>query len=340
MANRPNLKSLSLNLGYARGFPVDREGNERKALDDYYDKNTFPKSIVVNGKSKKVRWDRTTNKPYNEKQAKLQVNLKLYKTKTPDKDYKYLSKKAEIEKKTETGPAGWRKALSFKSDGETVVEQEHRQWLKRQTKGLESLKVGTSFADSELESQKAKLKQNVSTVEIGTINDKLAKQKFNRNLLSDSDAQLVSDSFNMSQSITGGDRLEGIGLGKGKWPGPANAEDLKFNTSGESISGAEIKEKNGVATVEVPKKSWSDIKGMKRGRERDKLAIEYFKDKGIDLEANTRHKQRDIAKDLYIDNRVFVKDKGWTSIEDVEEGEKSTYHTRDGSGPHRTYSSD
>lgn len=326
MANRPNLKSLSLNLGYARGFPVDREGNERKALDDYYDKNTFPKSIVVNGKSKKVRWDRTTNKPYNEKQAKLQVNLKLYKTKTPDKDYKYLSKKAEIEKKTETGPAGWRKALSFKSDGETVVEQEHRQWLKRQTKGLESLKVGTSFADSELESQKAKLKQNVSTVEIGTINDKLAKQKFNRNLLSDSDAQLVSDSFNMSQSITGGDRLEGIGLGKGKWPGPANAEDLKFNTSGESISGAEIKEKNGVATVEVPKKSWSDIKGMKRGRERDKLALQYYKDRGLDLQGKPGQNQREVAQDLYVDNRVYVKDKGWTSIENVEKGEELFHH--------------
>lgn len=116
---------------------------------------------------------------------------------------------------------------------------------------------------------------------------------------------------------------------------------LDFNedlTKQATISGAKVDEETG--DVEIPKKSWSDIKGMKRGRERDKLAIEYFKDKGIDLEANTRHKQRDIAKDLYIDNRVFVKDKGWTSIEDVEEGEKSTYHTRDGSGPHRTYSSD
>ena len=115
---------------------------------------------------------------------------------------------------------------------------------------------------------------------------------------------------------------------------------LDFNedlTKQATISGAKVDEETG--DVEIPKKSWSDIKGMKRGRERDKLAIEYFKDKGIDLEANTRHKQRDIAKDLYIDNRVFVKDKGWTSIEDVEEGEKSTYHTRDGSGPHRTYSS-
>ena len=184
--------------------------------------------------------------------------------------------------------------------------------------------------ESELQSQKAKLKQNVSTVEIATINDKLAKQKFNRNLLSDDDAQLVSDSFNMSQSITGGDRLEGIGLGKDKWPGPANAEDLKFDTSGESISGVKIKEKDGVATAEIPKKSWSDIKGMKRGRERDKLALEYYKDRGIDLQAKGGQSQRDMVKDLYIDNRVFVKDKGWTAIDKVEKGDELFHHSREG----------
>ena len=184
----------------------------------------------------------------------------------------------------------------------------------------------TAQKDSELESQKAKLKQNVSTVEIGTINDKLAKQKFNKNLLSDSDAQLVSDSFNMSQSITGGDRLEGIGLAKNNFPGPAKPGDTDFDTSGESISGAEVKEKDGVATVEIPKKSWSDIKGMKRGRERDKLALEYYKDRGLDLQGKPGQNQREVVQDLYVDNRVYVKDKGWTSIENVEKGEELFHH--------------
>ena len=147
MAKKPNLKALELNLGYSRGFPVDRQGNERKALDEYYKKNTYPKSIVVNGKSKRVRWDKTTNKIYNEKHAKEQVNLKLYKTKTPDQDYEYLNLEREIQKKTKTGPAGFRKALSFKSDDETVVEQEHRQWLARQTEKLNSLRSGTSFKE-------------------------------------------------------------------------------------------------------------------------------------------------------------------------------------------------
>ena len=116
-----------------------------------------------------------------------------------------------------------------------------------------------------------------------------------------------------------------------------NKLDFKTSLDAETLgTGAKVNEEG---EVEIPKKSWSDIKGMKRGRERDKLAIEYFKDKGIDFKAKGRHRQSEIAKDLYIDNRVFVKDKGWTSIEDVEEGEKSTYHTRSDRGPSRTYSS-
>ena len=145
MAEKPTLESLSLNLGYSRGFPVDRAGNESKVLNEYKSKNVRPKSIVVKGRSKRVQWDSNTGKIYDEKEAKKQVNLQLYKTLTPDKDYAFLSKQSEIDRKTATGPADWRKALSWKSDDGTVVEQEHQQWLTRQTADLEKLKVGTSF---------------------------------------------------------------------------------------------------------------------------------------------------------------------------------------------------
>ena len=145
MAEKPTLESLSLNLGYSRGFPVDRAGNERKALKEYKSKHVRPKSIVVKGRSKRVQWDSNTGKIYDEKEAKKQVNLQLYKTLTPDKDYAFLSKQSEIDRKTATGPAEWRKALSWKSDDGTVVEQEHQQWLTRQTANLEKLKIGTSF---------------------------------------------------------------------------------------------------------------------------------------------------------------------------------------------------
>jgi hypothetical protein len=333
MAEKSNAELLRiLTAKFRKAEEGGALSNQKVAYAKWLKDNTGVK-LLKDGTRETV-WKSGANKgqKFNPKEGSKLFNKEYWGTETPKKDLKYLqeSERSRLRIKTQRGDSLRTRWSKDDFEGKNIYQQEVTARETKDKARLAKLRVGTSFADSELQSQKAKLKKNVSNVEIATINDKLAKQRFNRNLLSDSDAQFMSEAFNTMQSVTGGDRLEGIGYAKGNWPGEAKPGDTDFKVDGESLIDAKITEKDGVATVEVPKKSWSDIKGMKRGRERDKLALEYYKDRGIDFDAKTRGRQRDIASELYIDNRVYVKDKGWTSIEDVEKGQELFHHNREG----------
>ena len=62
--------------------------------------------------------------------------------------------------------------------------------------------------------------------------------------------------------------------------------DLNFNTEqAATLSGADVKD----GEVVIPKKSWKDIKGMKRGKDRDESTLKHFENQGYDFSGVSKH---------------------------------------------------
>jgi len=103
-------------------------------------------------KDKNGAWiDDRTGEKWSDTDAIKYINLNKFGTETPLKDYEYLKRTKEIDKKEETGPLGIRRKLSqkgegFSKDGTKYVDIEHDQYIERKREELEQLKKQTSFA--------------------------------------------------------------------------------------------------------------------------------------------------------------------------------------------------
>ena len=140
---KPNLDSLRLQLGYQRGLPVDRVGNDRALIEKY--ENKFVRS---DGKGKMI--DERTGKVYNKESALKYINYWKYGTETPDALYNVLNKEAQINKKEKTGPWNLRRLLSNKGvGGKKVVDLEHEAWLEREREKLTKLKSKGNIDEGE-----------------------------------------------------------------------------------------------------------------------------------------------------------------------------------------------
>jgi hypothetical protein len=159
---KPDLEQLRYGLGYKAGMPVDRQGNDKALLNKYEARFVRP-DLPEKGpsKGKEILIDTRTGKKYDPKVAMRYIYLNKYGTETPDEDYAYLDKKEYIERKTRTGPAGFRVALSRKTpDGVPLVEKRHKKYLDEQEKVLNELYKKTSLYKKELIAQQNKTKES------------------------------------------------------------------------------------------------------------------------------------------------------------------------------------